>query len=389
MFQPNSPQWVTIVVTFVFAAFVGAAMESSQAAAFFAITGALIVWWLEGRRGRRQKRNELEQSWRHLEDPENPENRNAGNGGDLVKHTIYVATLDYLLAHAPWSREIRVRECHAGRGVYTVPHDDTARRPLLTCLFKPVGLDVGVLLHDAQRAVQTYLGTWPTDADSIDRYGGSPVLNACRLDRAREGHHLLELYEQAPDTRRILRAVLAAFSSQWSSVDVRVVPDPDDESAFDGERHIEKHISTWDIQDLVLLDPFAIWRQDQDRPRRDRYRRIIDTLVAQGEEAPALILFWTWGRAFPVARGDLDGTSEPAANGYQDLRSVLHGADKPFIRVTWCWGLQFAMWVSVPHSHLEPLRAVLQQRCDELLDHLDRQGCGRRLANPTVEVRVD
>ena len=59
MFQPNRPQWVTIVVTFVFAA--GAATDSTQLAAFWVITGALIVWWLEGRR---QKRNELQQRTR-------------------------------------------------------------------------------------------------------------------------------------------------------------------------------------------------------------------------------------------------------------------------------------------------------------------------------------
>ena len=59
MFQPNSPQWVTIVVTFVFAT--AATSDSTQVAAFFVITGALIVWWLEGRR---QKRNELQQRTR-------------------------------------------------------------------------------------------------------------------------------------------------------------------------------------------------------------------------------------------------------------------------------------------------------------------------------------
>src|SRR5205085_5719148 len=60
-------------------------------------------------------------SWHELHDPENPENRNAGNGGDLVKHTIYLGALDYLLAHSPWSNELRVRECHAGRGCTVSP----------------------------------------------------------------------------------------------------------------------------------------------------------------------------------------------------------------------------------------------------------------------------
>ena len=54
MFQPNKPQWVTIVVTFVFAA----TAESSQGAVFVVVAGALIAWWLEARR---QRRNELQQ----------------------------------------------------------------------------------------------------------------------------------------------------------------------------------------------------------------------------------------------------------------------------------------------------------------------------------------
>ena len=72
--------------------------------------------------------------WRQLHDPDNPENRNGGNGGDLGKHTVYLAVLDYLLARSPWSAELRVRECHAGRGMYRIPTD--ARRPLLDCLLR-------------------------------------------------------------------------------------------------------------------------------------------------------------------------------------------------------------------------------------------------------------
>src|SRR5205085_9756067 len=84
-------------------------------------------------------------SWHELHDPENPENRNAGNGGDLVKHTIYLGALDYLLAHSPWSNELRVRECHAGRGMYGIAGDDP-QRLLLECLYSPIASDVGVLL---------------------------------------------------------------------------------------------------------------------------------------------------------------------------------------------------------------------------------------------------
>jgi hypothetical protein len=64
--------------------------------------------------------------WSNLRD-ENPENRVAGNGDDLVKHTIYLAVLAYLLEHEPWSEGLRLRECHAGRGIYEVPSDDPRR----------------------------------------------------------------------------------------------------------------------------------------------------------------------------------------------------------------------------------------------------------------------
>jgi hypothetical protein len=100
--------------------------------------------------------------WRLLQDDGNPENANAGNGGDLVKHTVYLAVLDYLLAHPPWASKLRVRECHGGRGMYRIPVGDDRRR-LLGCLYAPLGADAGVALHDAQRESQTGLGVWPTE----------------------------------------------------------------------------------------------------------------------------------------------------------------------------------------------------------------------------------
>jgi 23S rRNA A2030 N6-methylase RlmJ len=326
--------------------------------------------------------------WRQLHDPDNPENRNGGNGGDLGKHTVYLAVLEYLLAHSPWSAELRVRECHAGRGMYRIPTDDV-RRPLLECLYSPLGADVGVLLHDVQRASQTALGVWPTTLASFEWYTGSAVVNAWQLGCASSGQHQLELYELAPETRAVLCAVFAAPGLQLPRVQVRILPDPENNANFDGEQHIEQNIAAWDTRDFVLLDPFAMWRQAQDQPRRNRYRRILDRLIQRGEESPSLMLFWTWGRAFPVADGDLDGTNDPVGNGYQELRNVLHQANRHFVRVTWRWGLQFAMWVLVPTPHLEALTAAIQLRCDELRDHLLHRGCGGRLANPDIQVAVD
>ncbi len=326
--------------------------------------------------------------WHKLHDPENPENRNAGNGGDLGKHTVYLTTLEYLLAHSPWSTELRVRECHAGRGMYGIAGDDP-RRPLLECLYNPLDTDVGVLLHDAQRASQRALALWPTNPSRFGWYSGSAVLNAWRLGLADAGSHRLDLYELAPATRGILRALLATAGLQRSRLDLRILPEPEDESDFDGEAYIESNVSAWNSRDLVLLDPFAMWRQDHDQLRRNRYRRIVDLLIDRGQDSPLLILFWTWGRDFRIADGDLNGTNARVGNGYQELRDRLHQAGRHFIRVSWRWGLQFAMWVLVPDSHLNDLCVALQRQCNDVCDHLLRYGCRGRLASPNVQVIVD
>ena len=327
-------------------------------------------------------------SWDQLQDPDNRENPNAGNGGDLGKHSVYLAVLRYLLAQGPWSEGIRIRECHAGRGIYEIPAAD-ARRSLLECLFAPMNADVGLPLHDLQRASQSALAVWPTRPERLRWYSGSALLNAWCLGSAAAGHHLLELYELAPDTRCVLSTLFAMPALQLPGLDVRILPETEDKSYFDGELHIENSVGAWNARDLIVLDPFAMWRQDQDQPRRDRYRGVIDRVVSKGQDAPSLILFWTWGRAFPVAEGDLDGTSSPVRNGYQELRECLHCAGRRFIRVTWRWGLQFAMWVLVPDPHLTGVCAALRRECDATRNHLVRGGCSGRLANPNIDVVID
>jgi 23S rRNA A2030 N6-methylase RlmJ len=68
-----------------------------------------------------------------MEDSENRENKNAGKGGDLVNHTLYLATIRFLVRCKPWSDGLFMRECHAGRGVYRIT--DQARRRNLACLY--------------------------------------------------------------------------------------------------------------------------------------------------------------------------------------------------------------------------------------------------------------
>src|SRR6266550_1635342 len=75
-------------------------------------------------------------NWKLMED-QNKENWNAGNGGDLVKHTVYLAALRYLLPREPWSHGLTLRECHAGRGIYRIAEGDVRRRLLFLPLLRP------------------------------------------------------------------------------------------------------------------------------------------------------------------------------------------------------------------------------------------------------------
>src|SRR5579864_3104062 len=322
--------------------------------------------------------------WRLMEDPSNVENRNAGNGGDLVKHTVYLATLSFLLTQEPWIRGMQVRECHAGRGVYRIPNGDPRSR-LLCCLYpNPTGSPV--LLQAAQRKILGALHCWTSEAGALQWYAGSALINAFML--AEDHLHRLELYEWLPETRRILRSVLTAANPETNQF-CGVMPKEEELREFDGEAYIEQQISAWGGQNLILLDPFAMWRQPSDQRKRDRYGAIIDALARRGADAPSLILFWTWGRAFPIAEGDLNGTIEPVRNGYTELRARLLAAGLHFVLVKWRWGLQFAMWVVVPGVHLVALRNDIDLHCRLLSDHLVQHGCRYRMSHPVIEVALD
>ncbi len=113
--------------------------------------------------------------WRLMDDPANVENRNAGNGGDLVKHTVYLAVLRFLLSQEPWSNGLALRECHAGRGAYRIPDGDSRHR-LLSCLYSNPTGDSSVLLRDAQMRVLRSLGCWPSAAGAVRALRRSPKL---------------------------------------------------------------------------------------------------------------------------------------------------------------------------------------------------------------------
>src|SRR5271167_4312583 len=111
-----------------------------------------------------------------MNDQANIENRNAGNGGDLMKHTVYLVTLRFLLGHEPWRQGLRLRECHAGRGIYDIPEWD-ARRRLLSCFYANPLDKNAVLLQRAQRNILGRLGCEPDGLRRLKWYVGSSLIN--------------------------------------------------------------------------------------------------------------------------------------------------------------------------------------------------------------------
>jgi hypothetical protein len=229
------------------------------------------------------------------------------------------------------------------------------------------------LLLEAQKAILSQLGC----ANSVNGdqwYAGSALLNSYTLAHAKSCFHMVDLYEWDPETRQKLRDITKEMQFE-SRVGLSIPAETQPNCCFDGEAYIKEKILEWDKRDLVLLDPFAMWRQPSDQLKRDCYAAIIDRMLQHGPNAPSLILFWTWGRAFPSAEKDINNTNEPEKrrkNGYEDLMAKFHKAGFRFVRVMWRRELQFVMWVVVPNEHTDFLKADLELHCRRLSDHLNQ-----------------
>jgi len=300
----------------------------------------------------------------HLRDPDNPENTNAGNGGDLVKHTALLTMVEYLARQPPWRDELRLRECHAGRGVYLVG-EDGARRDRLASL-----ADSDLLLAHRQRSALARVGA----KETAEAYAGSSLL----LDEAAPGALRHDAYEWDPQTRSILRGVARATGrSTW------FVPGADGERV-DGESQLARRVGQWDTRDLLVLDPFGLWRHPKHAFRRARYRTLIERWAAL-RQRPCLFVFFTWGQDAVGEGRDLAhdralfgrtwGPVEPAhavphgpavSDGYRSLRALA----VPLLRLRWRWDLRCVLWLSVPEEHLEPLRRAVALELDALFGTL-------------------
>ena len=308
--------------------------------------------------------------WWQGRDPHNPENTSAGNGADLVKHTVYAVLLSFLLERRPWREGMRLRECHAGRGVYRIPASDP-RRDALEALHR--GRAEQLILLKVQQAALRRLGVEP--GAQLDWYVGSACANALRLGD-RDGHSY-EGYEWAPETRAILAAALEAMDLGQLPVSLPgALPGGGQPGLrFEGERHVAEQLPGWGPRDVILLDPFGLWRRPKLAPRRARYRRLLDAWIARGEAAPPLSWYFTWSHE-ETANSEIQGQADAVSDGYQALLQRLRDAGRAPLQVRWRWEQTCAMWLLVTDELRQPLTERLDAALGALAEQMTR--CGSR-----------
>jgi 23S rRNA A2030 N6-methylase RlmJ len=316
--------------------------------------------------------------WRTIADPHNPENRNAGNLGDLVKHTVYLTALRVLLRHDPWRDGLQLHECHAGRGMYR--HEAGDERQALVARLLQVA--PGTLpLADLQRQLLEHFDALPREGAARDGvasgYAGSALQLTALLAAHRRAHqsataqaaHRYEGYEWAPDTRQLLRQVLT--QADQGDLPVQVLePDEGDRAAlrFDGESHVIEAMPHWSRADVLCLDPFGLWAAERLAYRRARYRRLLHAWLERGQQAPTVLWFWVWAAADGDEAVIRDGP--PVGDGYRELGSLLELHGRPPVVVRWRDELCFGMWVLAPPELVEVMAVELDDACGALASHL-------------------
>lgn len=284
------------------------------------------------------------------------QNMNAGNGGDLIKHSVYLALLDVLRARDPWRHALHVVEAHAGKGIYVpaakeyvrVVGDSAVRRSVL-CTAQ----------QEALRPAPDGLGLIEGVRDGEHVYVASAVLHAFALRDLPEKSLLLMDHDRCVTATLERVCAEPAFSRLdppprvlWTeSSSEEVVLDDFERSCFGGSH-------------VVHLDPFAFVHGKEHAQDRERYAELLCTAnqcVASGTLA-ALSVFVVWGqRHSGEARQQIWDQGCGVPGGYPDLRARI-GSERR-ITVRWCWGQHFAMLLVVPAPIRENIIKCIKDYC--------------------------
>ncbi len=263
------------------------------------------------------------------------QNKNAGNSGDLVKHSSYLALLHQMVSHPAWSDEIHITEAHAGKGVYAA----TSAHLRTACTIpgyrtSPLGVAQAVAFSKPPEGLGEILDLQPNELP----YAGSAVIHGLELRRLRSRNLTLMDHDgavRATVDRVYQEPALASLSSDVHLVDPGRSSEP---LVLASLRRGE-----YSPADVVHFDPFA-FVMDRDDDKRRMYNELItacDDRVRSGDLGAAT-LFITWGSNNRAALDDLRGEGYQGGleGGYLDLVQSIEPAQR--IVVTWCWELYFS-----------------------------------------------
>lgn len=279
------------------------------------------------------------------------QNKNAGNSGDLLKHSAYLALLHELASHGVTSEELNIVEAHSGKGVYAAlsPHLRKAR-----ALPEYEASPLGSAQARAFLAPPSGLGPIAGLLSGEMPYAGSAVLHAFELSRLRR--RSLVLMDHDAQVRGTLarvfgEAALAPVAPELQILDPGEFSEPHVLLALERGKYTPAHV--------LHFDPFA-FVMDPDDSLRSPYKHLIansDELVARGQLAAAT-LFFTWGSNSRAALDDLDceGYRGGLEGGFRDLIETVDPTRR--IVLTWCWEFFFSLLLVVPSD----LRAKLVTR---------------------------
>lgn len=285
--------------------------------------------------------------WQDLRDPHNPENRVAGSVSDLLKHSAYLVALDELFPGGEPGAPGTIYECHAGRGMYFIPRDDPRREHLTQ-------LDNGIV-HTTRQSVLARLGA------STDWYPGSAALIAQRLHTNNStARHLM--LEWAPDTRAVLRQVCRDMNHKGELIE------DNEETRFDGESYVASNVRTMTPKDLVLLDPFALFRQQKLHYRRERYLRFFQRWLEHEHSRPNVLWFFCAPATMESVSGDPPQRIAPPS--YEDFRALLSKSDG--LKMSYAYEFPCELWFFFEAKRLDTLAAKLAKQMDALQASLGR-----------------
>lgn len=278
------------------------------------------------------------------------QDKNAGNSGDLVKHTVYLAMLNHLSRNG---KKPHIVEAHGGKGVY-VSSNSHLRRAREAVRYSTSAL--GQAQAECFAAPPDGLGVVANLAEQEIAYAGSGALHANAVAKGMASS--LELLDTDAGVRAVADRVFLEDCFSKVRGDLRTV-DPDGPS----EPMVLSRLKAGACGPHVLLhlDPFAFVMKPEDATMRGLYGDLIRKCDYRVREAglAALSVFFMWGPNSAAAREDLfeDGYGGGLDDGYQALIGAVR-ADQRVV-ITWCWEWYFSLLCIVPANVRERIGSAI------------------------------